>query len=236
MRILIAGQPKTGNVWARQLFSQLYQLNDLNESLRRVPENVPTFLDFVEQGGFSENSVFHSHLFPHPKLIHACECLDCHLITMLRNPYDAFVSFYFYVNRLAERFSQGRFAVIIGKPIDHPEVLEFVRTEYLRHLNLAVRWLDCGKAIVIRYEDLHARPIETIRDAANRIYPVDDDQIGNAVEHCQAANLQRRGGWIEGHIRSATTGNWEEHLGPAHFEAFRESSAALITRLGYGVL
>jgi hypothetical protein len=126
MRILIAGQPKTGNVWARKLFSQLYRLDDLNESLGRVPENVPTFLRFVEHGSFKENSVFHSHLFPNPKLIDACEGLGCNLITMLRNPYDAFVSFYFYVNRLAERFHHGPFAVIIGKPIDHPDVLEAI--------------------------------------------------------------------------------------------------------------
>jgi hypothetical protein len=236
MRILIAGQPKTGNVWARKLFSQLYRLDDLNESLGRVPENVPTFLRFVEHGSFKENSVFHSHLFPNPKLRDACEGLGCNLITMLRNPYDAFVSFYFYVNRLAERFHHGPFAVIIGKPIDHPDVLEFVRTEYLRHLNLAVRWVNSGKAIVIRYEDLHARPVETIRDVADRICPVEDDQIRSAVEQCQAEKLKRRGGWIKGHIRSATTGNWEEHLGPAHFEAFKESSADLIIRLGYGLL
>jgi hypothetical protein len=65
---------------------------------------------------------------------------------------------------------------------------------------------------------------------------VEDDQIRSAVEQCQAEKLKRRGGWIKGHIRSATTGNWEEHLGPAHFEAFKESSADLIIRLGYGLL
>lgn len=236
MRIFIGGQPKTGNVWARKLFSHLYKLEDLNEGFGDVPEGVPGFLRFVQEGHFSDNTVLHSHLFPKPELLEAFQDLGVHLISIVRNPYDTFVSFYFYVNRLPQRFSDKPAGVLIGKDIDHPDVLEFIRTRYRVHLNLAARWIECGKAVIIRYEDLHARPVETIRTAANGVRPLDDDAIVLAVDECKAENLRARGGWMKGHVRSATVGNWQEHLGSVHIETFRRSSSHLIRRLGYEVL
>jgi hypothetical protein len=236
MRILIAAQPKAGNVWARNILANIYDLIDLNERVEHVPRHAAEFAEFVEAGLFLDDSVLHQHFNPKPEVLAGCEALDCHIITLLRNPYDAFVSFYFYVNRNKKRFQGTPSGVLINKPMEHPDVVRFLGETYRRHLLIARRWIGSGRASVLRYEDLHANPLASVRAVTERIKSVPDSQIESALEACSASQLRKRGGWLKAHIRVAATGDWEKHLQPVHLEAFREKHGSLIESLGYSVL
>ncbi len=235
MRFLIAGQPKTGNVWLRTILVAVYDLIDLNVRIERVPRNAAEFGEFVAAGSFIDQSVLHQHLNPKPEVLAGCATLDCHILSMVRNPYDAFVSFFFYINRSKERFQGTTSGVLIDKPMDHPDVLEFIATTYTHHLAMARRWMVNDKAIVLRYEDLHANPLETVRAVTDRIAPVPDARIDQALSACSAEALRKRGGWLQNHIRVATTGDWRAHLLPVHLEHFRRHHADVIEALGYRV-
>ena len=236
MRILIAAQPKSGNVWARNILANIYDLIDLNIHVDNVPRHAAEFSEFVEAGLFLDDSVLHQHFNPKPEVLAACEALDCHVVTLLRNPYDAFVSFYFYVNRHKRRFQGTASGQLIDKPMDHPDVVRFLGHTYRRHLLIARRWMESGRASVLRYEDLHATPLASVRAVTERIEPVSDSQIEKALKACSASQLRKQGGWLKAHIRVAGTGDWEKHLQPVHLEQFRSKYATLIQSLGYDVL
>ena len=65
------------------------------------------------------------------------------IVTTLRNPYDQFVSLYFYVQRFADRFRNGAnpALVMVGPAIDDPVVIDFVRHEFRSNLDIGTEWL-----------------------------------------------------------------------------------------------
>jgi hypothetical protein len=237
MRVFIGAQPKTGNVWVRKLLCQLYGFEDLNEN----PDlglglRADDFVNFVAQGRFPEHAIVQQHLFPSPALLDAAQTFSCRLITVVRDPYDTFVSLYCYVNAMPERFRDLRPGILIGKPIDHPDVLDFLRTRYPWHLKLARRWVKCGKAAIVRYEELCATPLETLRSLVDSLDPVADERIVQAVAECSAERMRQYGGWIGSHVRVAKSGAGKEDLRPAHFDILRRHCGELIQELGYEVL
>jgi hypothetical protein len=237
MRIFIGAQPKTGNVWVRKLLCKIYALDDLNEDPQLdLGLRGEDFVNFVNSGRFPDNTIVQQHLFPSPSMLGAAECIFCHLVTVVRDPYDTFVSFYFYVNAMPQRFRHLRPGILIGKPIGHPDVLEFLRTRYVWHLRMARRWLLCGRASVVRYEELHSAPLESVRKLTNRLQPVPDHRIANAVSACSAERMRQRGGWLSHHVRSARMGEGKEHLLPIHLEIMRRDFSQIIEDLGYQVL
>ena len=227
----------------RLILSRLYGLEDLNA----VPEDIPgtrghSFLAFVFRGGFHDNSILQQHLRANDhKVLEGCDICGCQVVTLLRDPYDAFVSFYFYVNRMKRLFRELPDGVMIGKPIDHPEVVAFIRSHYKRHLKMAHGWLRSQRAVVVRYEDMRGDTEAAIRDLTSEIGARPEAAVRAAVEACRAERLRGKGEatkdhrWIRSHIRSATTGDSSKYLTQVHFDAFRESSAGLIRALGYPV-
>ena len=236
MRILIAAQPKTGNVWLRNILSSLYDLEDLNESLKDVPSDAPAFVDFVKKGLFKDDSIFHEHLFYKEALLQAAQSTQCDLVTLLRNPYDTFVSFFFYVNNFSSRFLKTPPRVLIGKRIEHPDVIEFLQgPSYRRHLLISQSWLRSGKSHIVRYEDLLDNPLETVQDLSDKISPTSEKEVLASVEKNTAERMRAKSKWMAKHIRSAQAGGWKKHLKPIHLEVFREYYGDIIKELGYPV-
>src|SRR5215204_40569 len=162
MRIVLAGPPKTGNVWIENIIARIYDL----EILR--PPNAPAgkdacFRQFVETGMFKNRSIFHQHFLPTDDFLSITESINCQIISAIRDPYDTFVSLYFYIQRFGEDYIKARDpnATAIGKPIDHPDVLCLLKHSYRENLLLGVEWIDSGKSLIIRYEDLHNDPLTT---------------------------------------------------------------------------
>ncbi len=239
MKILIAAPPKTGNSWLKCLLSTIYGLEWLTAV--SVPHGVDpqTFRTWVEAEGFPENSIFHHHYDYVAMLCDIAEAHGIHIATILRDPYDTFVSRYFFTQAQADNTKRGAknqdHDAMIGKPIDSPEALDYLANGFTGTLEKGIAWLECGRSVVVRYEHLHADPLAELSRATNAIQPVAPERIAHAIEACQAdAMLQRRKG-LQRRIRTATVGDWRNHLTEAHLAIFREVHADRIRALGYEV-
>lgn len=241
MRIVIAAPPKTGNAWLKCLLATIYDLHWLPG-----PESPPTndfasFKTWAEAGNFPDNAIYHQHYDYSPELSAFAASIPAHLATILRDPYDQFVSLYFFVQVQAEnpnRAAKGRTRpadTMIGKPIDHPVTLTYLRDEYGSDLAKGLAWLRGGDSTAVRYEALHADPVTELTRATAAIAPVATEKIERAITACEASTLLANRKGLKRRIRSATVGDWRNHLTAEHLEIFRVQHAALIRALGYDV-
>lgn len=237
MRILITSQPKTGNVWLRNLLGNVYGLSDLTEKLGDdIPETVPQFVEYVRANGLDDNIVFHQHFFPKEELFEICEQYSCDLATIVRDPYETFVSFYFYVNKNPKHFKGRPPAIMLNKPIDHPDVLNFLATNFRMHLNMSAQWVDSGRSHVVQYERLLRDPVGELKSLTDKIAPVEKSVVEAAVKACEVSAFKKKGGWKSKHIRSASEKTWDQYLTEEHLAVFRDNYPMLIKKIGYEVV
>ena len=238
MRIVINGPPKQGHRWLKCILSEIYELRVLGG--RAKPETRPRLVrEWIEQGGFPENAIYHQHARFSAKLCDVLQGVPAQLVTVVRDPYDTFVSFYYWVQDRAEHGEgmakeRPRFD-IIGKPLDHPDVLAFLEDGYESYLGQAVAWATSGRAAVVHYEGLHRDPIAELRRVTERVGPVSDERIAEAVEACSAENMRQRREKLARHVRSGVVGDSKQRLSEAHLAVFRERYANHIRALGYEV-
>jgi hypothetical protein len=241
MRIVIAAPPKAGNSWLKCLFAEIYGLHWLKGSDTPKHNDLAAFKAWIEAGGFPDRSVFHRHYDYSPELCDLAAAIDAHIATIIRDPYDQFVSLYFFVQVQADnenRVAKGKTRVadvMVGKPIDHPDALDYLADGYEKDLIKGIEWLESGRSVVVRYEALHNNPRAALIRATEQIEPVDQGRIAAAIEACQAQNVLRSRKGLHKRIRSATIGDWRNHLTEAHLAIFRERHGGLIRRLGYEV-
>lgn len=107
MRIVIAGPPKTGNVWLKRLLASTYGLRLLESGAFPDRPNLPDLDAWLGDAGFPDNSIFHQHYDYTPELASVLEAVPAHLVTIVRNPYDTFVSAYF-ASRRQPRTANGK--------------------------------------------------------------------------------------------------------------------------------
>lgn len=234
---MLAGPPKTGNVWVKHMLLSIYGLKRLPKEAEPT-ETVESFRNFVDAGLFEEGSIFHQHFRYSAELCDLADAVPCHLVTVIRNPYDTFVSFYHYIQRFSDIFSAADTtdAKVIGKPIDDPDVLELLKGTFGYHLVLANEWVNSGRSNIVRYEALHADPQREIRQLTDKIEPVADARIAAAIRNTQADKMRKRNDFLAKHIRSASVDDWKNHLSEPHLEVFRTHHAGLVQGLGYEVL
>ena len=238
MRIVIAGPPKTGNMWLKCLLGRAYGLRWLRPFETPERPDLSALLDWVAAGSFPDSTIFHQHYEHSEALADALRAVPATLITIVRDPYDAFVSTYYTLQVHAEGENpKGRkYTELMGKAIDSPEVIAFLRNGgYRNNLVKARDWIKSGDAIVLRYEDLSSNPLAALRAVAAQIAPLSDDRLEVAIDYCRADRMRERTKGGKQHVRSATVGDSRRQLGPAHLAAFREAYADLIVELGYQV-
>jgi hypothetical protein len=238
VRIIIAGPPKAGNVWLKCLLGHIYDLRPLTK--RETPQRpqLHLFKQWVEAGNFPDGTIFHQHYDYNPELVDLIEATPAHAVTIIRDPYDGFVSSYFTIQNHGEngRRSGRRTDVMAGKALDDPEVVAYLRNGGFRNnMRRAKEWLESGRTAVVRYERLHTAPVEELRTVTDRIQPVPDERIAAAVEACSAENMRNMGGERSKHVRAAKVGDSRERLNDEHLAVFREKYADVIRSLGYEV-
>jgi hypothetical protein len=237
VRILIAAPPKTGNMWLKCMLGLIYELEWVNQAELPRP-NLIAFKEWVERGGFPDGTIFHQHYRYSDEFCSAVEAVPAHLVTIIRDPYDAFVSTYFTIQQRAAEgtLSKSRSAVLAGKTLHHPDLLTYLENGLYRgNLRRADEWLHSGRAVVLRYEDLIHDPMGALTRAADQIAATTPERIARAIEACSAENMRQRGGGMAKHVRTATVGDSKNYLGEEHLRIFRERYADLIRRLGYEV-
>ena len=238
MRIVINGPPKQGHRWLKCLLADVYDLTvlDGNQKPAMRPD---AFAAWVGAGGFADGTILHQHARFSRRLAREMMAAPAHLIAVVRDPYDTFVSLYFWAQDRATHGELGERErprnAILDKPLDHPDVLAFLADDFRHHLSQANEWLHSGRADVVRYEDLHRDPIATLRRVTDRIEPVPEVRIVHAVETCRAENMRQMNAKFARHVRAATVGDSARHLTAAHLAVFRDRYGDLVRSLGYPV-
>jgi hypothetical protein len=240
MRIIVAGPPKSGNVWVDHLLSNVYDL----EILDRLPG-----YNYWDPGGFAErvgdldgstlpeHFVFHEHFWPTESFLALVSQFDIRLVTPIRSPYDIFVSLYFYAQRFYDVVlrREGPEERLVARPLDHPEVFGFLERDFAPFIEHGLAWIRSGASTIVRYEDLHADTMRTLKAVTITLAPVDDDSIARAVEASRPERVRQNRPDLQKHIRTATVGDWRLHLLPEHLEIFRSVHGPMIRELGYTV-
>lgn len=183
MRVMIAGPPKTGNVWVKHILAECYDLAIRHEG---IPDHDMTaFRRFVESGDFADGSIFHDHFYYSPEFRPLADSIGCHIVTVIRDPYDMFVSYYHYIQRFSESFilaaPNSPESRAVGKAIDSPEALLVLKSPFGWYLLQANQWMHSGDSAVVRYEELHDDPVGAVQSLTARIEPVDDARIHQAL-------------------------------------------------------
>ncbi len=237
MRIIIAGPPKAGNVWLKCILGTIYQLRPLG--LKETPARpyLDLFTEWAAAGSFVDGSIFHQHYDYDPELCDAIDALPAHTVTIIRDPYDTFVSSYHTIQQYTEEEGRkGRRAQIAGKPLDSEEVYAYLRAGGFRNnMKRAQAWVQSGRTHVVRYEKLHSDPIAELTAVTNAIEPVPVERIEAALDYCSAENMRKRDNTKKPHVRSAKVGDSKQSLNEQHLAIFREMHGDLIRSLGYEV-
>ena len=242
MRIVVASPPKSGNHWIKCLLGQVYDLDWLGGGVK--PDIRPAaFREWIAQGGFPDQTIFHIHARYSPRLTNAIEAAPASVVTIVRDPYDAFVSMYYWLQTRAthdEAAGKVRSKVrprdaLIGKPLDHPDVLAFLADRFGQTIANANGWLQSGRSVIVRYEHLHRDPAAELTRATEQLRSVPPERIAQAIEACRADNMRQMSDRMQWHVRAAKVGDSREQLGEAHLAIFRERHADQIRALGYEV-
>jgi len=243
MRIVISSPPKTGNEWLKCLLSTIYDLEriagDQKAESRLKPSQIPAW---IEAGGFKDGWIFHQHCRYSKRIVAAIAAAPAHSVTIIRDPYDQFVSMYYWVQTLADedvaannvRRAKPR-DVMIGKPLDDPAVIDFLATAYGRYLQNAINWVYSGKSVVFRYEELHRDPVAALTQGTDQIASISLEKIKSAIDTCSADNMRKLGPKMARHVRVATVGDSKQRLNEVHLSIFRERHQDLVRMLGYEV-
>ncbi len=238
MRIVIAGPPKTGNMWLKCLLGRAYGLRWLRPFETPARPELAALEEWLDAARFPDDTIYHQHYDYAPEVALALAAVPAHVVTIVRDPYDAFVSTYYTLQLHAENQNQKgrRFTELMGKPLDDPEVIAFLRRGgYENNLRKARDWALSGSAVVLRYEDLIHDPISALKRASQDIGPISDERLQVAIDYCTADRMRERTKGGKHHVRAATVGDSRKQLNQAHFDAFREAYADLIEDLGYEV-
>jgi hypothetical protein len=242
VRIVISSPPKMGNKWIKCLLSEIYGLTIITGD--ETPDTNPEeFVRFVSEGHFPDDSIFHQHCRYKPVICDVADSISAHVVTIIRDPYDAFVSMYHWIqSRTAYDDVRGRVRAkerprdaMVGKPIDDPVILDYLANGFGVHLRRGNDWVHSGRATVVRYEDLHTDPVGSLTRATAQIVPVDRERIEKAIEACSADNMRQMSKRLAQHVRVAKVGDSRDKLGEAHLAIFRDRYAGLIASLGYEV-
>lgn len=238
MRIIIAAPPKAGNMWLKCLLGTIYDLRWLKP--REQPRRPETrfFREWVAKDAFPDGTIYHQHYDYDPAICDIAEAIPAHLVTIVRNPYDAFVSTYHTLQQhdAEENQKKRKTLALMGKPLDDPEIVAFLRGGgYRKNLLRARDWMACGRAHVARYENLHADPVAELTKLTEAIAPVPTETIERAIAECSAERMRQRSKGMAKHVRTARPGDARQQLGEEHYAAFRESHGEIIRELGYEV-
>ena len=241
MRIVVVSPPRSGNHWVECLLGTIYELKQMGGSKKPDTTKPRVVREWAEAGGFPEGSIFHLHCRFNSKLCDVIDSVPAHLVTVVRDPYDSFVSRYYWTQQRAptdqDKARSRPRQRMVGKPLDDPEVLAFLADPkgFGSHLGTADTWLHSGRAIHVRYEDLHRCPLEMLTRVTEQIAPVEQTRIEAAIEWCRAENMRQRSAMMTWNVRAAKVGDSRERLSEAHLAIFREQYADQIRSLGYEV-
>mgnify|MGYP001551433426 FL=1 len=203
-QLLIIGHPKSGNTWLKVMISRLFQVRyglpasrliNTDELALKHPE-IPRLA--ASNGYYSYEGIIGEALAPGAP---DSDLRHKPVLFIARHPCDIAVSWFFQFTKRQSRHKQELINHFIDHPIDRRTIgmWDFVRhsdiglpflVDYLNTWERNVAALDRG--MVLRYEDLRARPAENLRRVVELMErDFSDDEIQEAVRFGSFDNLRQ---------------------------------------------
>ncbi|MEZ5287718.1 MAG: hypothetical protein R2712_23535 [Vicinamibacterales bacterium] len=213
MKIAILSTPKTGNVWLSTLLTEAYGLPrvPVDPSLRFLP------IDMLESSG--ENWLIYAHVYPDDRTVEWLRRTGVHVVSTVRHPGDVLVSLRHYVSWSEHNADDPARALLVDHADAESAALRYVREHFPNVLGISASWIRLG-ASRVRYRDLLADPMGTMRTLTGRMQPVDERDLRRAVVlsqfHRMKAAVDPKQGlqpWSERHFRGGRTGDWRDEIG-----------------------
>jgi hypothetical protein len=211
-QLIIIGHPKSGNTWLRTMLSRLYQVrlgmpSDFtvkSDELALAHPDAPRLL--ATNGYYSYEGVIGDALAVDAS---RSDLRDKRIVLLARNPCDIAVSWY---NQFTKRQSEAKQELInafVEHPIDRKTIglWDFVRhsdigllclIDFLNDWEARVAKLD--HAIIVRYEDIRANPLQELRRITALLEDdFTDKQLEEMIDWTSFDNMQKLE--AEGHFR-----------------------------------
>ena len=232
--VLLASYPRSGNTWMKFMLAELMSGDrvDFDTSERHVPslEDLGPRDGLLSDGG---------------RLVKTHESFDLlrlgsnGAIYMVRDGRDVAVSEYFYSKRIG-RF-QGEFDDFL------PMFLEGTLSHYGSWSNHVTSWLESGlpRLLVLRYEDILADPVGQLARTADflGLPAFDSERLESAVANNAAGEMRSKEALSSSlqaevkeaipFVRSATSGDWENHFDEHLLSRFEREAGRVLDLLGY---
>ncbi len=205
LKVLVVSTPKTGNTWLKHLLARAYRL---------PARDLPTAVEDVDWDRLGDRWVAHQHFLPTPELLAEGERRGIVFVTTIRHPGDVFVSLFHHAQNVSEpsddprdpgymQADSGRFG---------PRAEAFLRAGFREHLHLSLAWMQSRRSVVIRYEDLCQRPVDTLGALCRLILPTPASRIRQALAESELGELRRAASVHQEFFRKGGTGSWVADL------------------------
>ena len=96
VRIVVVSPPRSGNHWIECLLGSIYDLEEFGGARKPDATKPRAFRDWAANGGFPDGTMFHLHCRYKAEFCDAIEAVPANVVTIVRDPYDAFVSRYYW--------------------------------------------------------------------------------------------------------------------------------------------
>jgi hypothetical protein len=216
LKILIASAPKTGNTWLKAILSALFDLPVVSLDGR---------FSLSQARSVGSRWVAHQHYRPTPDIVRWAKTDNVHIVTMIRHPADALVSYYHYARNYPENFREDvRMREVIeaeaarrrqmesGDEIREDELLGAIEDRLIADISISISWITRQYGVTVRYEDLLLDSQATISRLASPFSVVSNAAVQAAVDQCELAAMKKNAGENARFFRKGHTGEWRRAL------------------------
>ena len=231
LRLAVVGTPRSGNTWLRRVLATAYDFAGEAGWERAVHE--PAEVDWgapparsIVQVHARRGGLLEGFLGPH----------GVRPVVLRRHPFDVLISILQYATHVHDTHlwlagQGGDEASIRGFDPNHPVFLAYATGPRARALlSVSQEWRDAPGAVSVRYEDLVASPVPTLRGLADAlgvppVVPWEQALAANTKEE-----LNKTHGF--GHIWKGRPGLWRELLTRPSVDALAEVLGPLLEEFG----
>ena len=234
LRLAVLGTPRSGNTWLRRVLATAYALGGESGWERAVHDPAE-----VDWGAEPPRSIVQVHLRRKSGFEDVMARHGVRAVVPRRHPFDVLISILQYATHVHDTHlwldgEGGDESSIRGLDPNHPVFLDYARSPRAGAL-LAVspEWRAATGSVSVRYEDLVADPLPTLRGLAGALGQPPVVAWEEALAANTMAELRKTHGF--GHIWKGQPGLWRmlltrqsaEALAEAHrplLDAFRETA------------
>jgi hypothetical protein len=231
LRLAVLGTPRSGNTWLRRVLATAYDF--VGEAGWERAIHDPAEVDW---GAGPARSIVQVHYHRLPDFVGMIDRLGIRPIVPRRHPFDVLVSILQYATHVHDTHQWlagegGDEVAIRGLDPNHPTFLDYATGPRAKALlSVSPEWRHTPGSVSLRYEDLVARPHETLHRVAQAlgqppVIPWASALLANTMDE-----LRKTHGF--GHIWKGQPGLWRHLLTADSAARLAEAHGPLLDSFG----